>query len=113
MKCPVCNAELSPYSYGGQTIDDCPQCGGIWFDSTELSAVAKEMIRKDGVQDQETATAFRSGSQPADEEQLKKFCPRCGILTEVFNYSYDSKVFLNKCPSCWPYPQKLSHFQCE
>ena len=58
------------------------------------------MIRKDGVQDQETATAFRSGSQPADEEELKKFCPRCGILTEVFNYSYDSNVFLNKSPSC-------------
>lgn len=100
MKCPVCSVELSPYSYGCQTIDICPQCGGIWFDSTELSAVAKDMIQKDVVQDQEAAAAFQSGSEPANGEELKKFCPRCGILTEVFNYCYDSNVFLNKCPSC-------------
>lgn len=100
MKCPVCRAELSPSSSGSHIIDVCPQCGGIWFDSTELSDVAKDMIQNDAAQDQKTAVAFQSRSKPADGEELKKFCPRCGILTEVFNYCYDSNIFLDKCPSC-------------
>ena len=100
MKCPVCNAELSPYLFGVQTIDVCPQCGGIWFDSDELIAVANDMIQKDAIQDQEIELAFCPKSQPADGKESKRICPRCGISTEVFNYSYDSNVFLNKCPSC-------------
>ncbi len=100
MKCPVCSAELASNSYGCQTIDVCPQCGGIWFDSEELSAVANDMIQKDFIQKQKPAAAFHPGLQPADEKESNIFCPRCGILTKVFNYCYDSNVFLNKCPSC-------------
>ena len=100
MKCPVCSAELSPYSCGSQTIDICSQCGGIWFDTTELSDVAKDLIKNDVIQDQETTIAFQSRSKPANGEELKKLCPRCGTLTEVFNYCYDSNIFLDKCPSC-------------
>ena len=58
------------------------------------------MIHKNVVQDQGAAAALQSRSQPADGKKLKKFCPRCGILTEMFNYCYDSNIFLDKCPSC-------------
>ena len=44
MKCPNENAEMQQVkveSHYGQTVilDQCPKCGGIWFDSLELYSV--------------------------------------------------------------------------
>ena len=100
MKCPVCSVEMSPYSYGGQTIDVCPQCRGIWFDPTELNAAAREMIQNEDVSGQEAKDAFHVTPESMPGDELKKLCPRCSVSTEVFNYSYDSNIFLNKCPTC-------------
>ena len=100
MKCPVCDTDLTQYSYGGQTIDVCPECQGIWFDPGELKPVANEMIRQNAVPDQEAKDAFHGRSESTDRDEPKKLCPGCGELTEVFNYAYDSNVFLNKCPTC-------------
>ena len=112
MKCPVCDTDLSQYSYGGQTIDVCPECQGIWFDPGELKAVANEMIRQDVVPDQEAKDAFHVRSESTDRDEPKKLCPRCGELTEVFNYAYDSNVFLNKCQTChgiWADQGEIEH----
>ena len=100
MKCPVCSSHLSPYSYGGQTIDVCPECHGIWFDPTELSVVAKEMIQKGQIANQEARDAFNVMPKSIAGDELEKMCPRCGVPTKVFNYSYDSNVFLNRCTMC-------------
>lgn len=100
MKCPVCGCNLSPYSYGGQKIDVCPECHGIWFDRGEIAAVAKEMIRTKEVPDQDAKDAFPAASKPPGNDEVQKVCPKCRVPTDVVNYSYDSNVFVNKCPTC-------------
>lgn len=100
MRCPVCRADLSPYTYGDQTIDVCPECRGIWFDPEELGAVAKEMIQENAIPDQDAKDAYRTRQAAINGNESAKLCPRCGTATTVFNYSYDSNVFLNRCPAC-------------
>ncbi|MDO9464931.1 MAG: rhomboid family intramembrane serine protease [bacterium] len=34
------------------------------------------------------------------KENKDKVCPRCNQKLKVFNYAYDSNVFLDKCPHC-------------
>lgn len=100
MKCPACKSELSPYSHGGETIDVCRDCDGIWFDSAELSAVAQSLLKEGNVRDQEVGDALGAKVKTAGEHEEEKQCPRCGVSTQIFNYAYSSNVFLNRCPSC-------------
>jgi len=100
MKCPVCQTMLSPSFYAGQTIDLCKQCGGVWFDSEELSPVVKTVAEQENISHLSVKeTLNRAAPKPLYVEQ-DKLCPRCNISTSLFNYSYDSNIFLNRCPSC-------------
>lgn len=100
MNCPTCKSELSPYSCGGETIDVCPECNGIWFDPSELSPVAQSLIKEGKARDQDVGAALGAKVEAAGEYEEEKQCPRCSVPTQVFNYAYSSNVFLNRCPSC-------------
>ena len=100
MKCPICNSILSPFSSGGQTIDVCDECHGIWFDPIELGIVAEQMVEEGSIDDQEAHNAFELTSKSSDGDTREKMCPRCEVITNTFNYAYDSNVFLNKCMKC-------------
>ncbi len=39
MQCPRCNLNLRTMKMGPVAIDECAQCGGIWFDQGELDQV--------------------------------------------------------------------------
>jgi Zn-finger nucleic acid-binding protein len=36
MECPRCHAELARREFESVVVDECPGCGGIWFDRDEL-----------------------------------------------------------------------------
>ena len=40
MRCPKCSAPLKERSFTKVLIDQCTDCGGIWFDAGELEQVA-------------------------------------------------------------------------
>jgi Zn-finger nucleic acid-binding protein len=100
MNCPVCNALLAPHTHGGQTIDVCPKCEGIWFDADKLVPVAIELVFNGTIPDQPAQDAFNVHPKLRNEDEPPRPCPKCGISTQVFNYSYDSNIFLNRCPTC-------------
>ena len=100
MKCPVCGAGLRQYSCGGQTLDACPGCRGMWFDPEELGAAVKEMVREGVVSDQDARDAYQAKRASGGPGEPAKPCPNCGAPMTAFNYSYDSNVFLDRCPSC-------------
>lgn len=37
--CPADKSEMNPMDIAGLTIDVCPDCGGIWLDDGEISAL--------------------------------------------------------------------------
>lgn len=40
-RCPKCGEPLRPRTEHEITIDECPACGGVWFDKGEFEALAK------------------------------------------------------------------------
>lgn len=101
IKCPVCNENLHSITRENQKIDSCLKCGGIWFDKGELQEVVESLISKDKV-DFETIkeTYFRKAINIYRQKHPLRQCPRCHVDLQVFNYCYDSNVFLDKCWIC-------------
>ena len=100
MNCSVCNVALRPCSYCGQTIDACPKCGVMWLDPAEVGPLADELVSEGVVPDEPAQDAFNAHPRPISDADVSRLCPKCGVLTQLFNYAYDSNVFLNKCPTC-------------
>lgn len=101
IKCPVCNKDLKTITYQNQEVDVCQACGGVWFDKGELLKVVDGLLSKDLVDPESVKEAY--GKKAVSSEDIDKFqrcCPRCKVGFEVFNFSYDSNVFLDRCPSC-------------
>ena len=41
MRCPKDGNPLVAIDQHGVTVEECPQCGGLWFDKGEVETVAK------------------------------------------------------------------------
>jgi Zn-finger nucleic acid-binding protein len=66
--CPKCPyVGLNEVAVSGVTVDECPECGGRWYDAGELEAVAKspEKLRA-------------SVENTIDERASERPCARCG-----------------------------------
>ena len=99
MKCPVCDIAMKSKAYGGQTVDVCGACAGIWCDDGELSAVVKALIGA-GKIPKETGSNTVRARESEDHDHRSNACPRCERITESFNFAYVSNIFLNRCTDC-------------
>lgn len=101
MQCLVCHNILQNKDFETQSIDQCPVCGGIWFDEGELYEVAVHLIADNKIEDLSVKEAFnRKLVLPDRNNQPERKCPKCGIKMSVINYAYNSNVFLDRCASC-------------
>ena len=41
MRCPKCGAALKEERVDGITVDECPDCHGMWLDEGELQKLAR------------------------------------------------------------------------
>lgn len=101
MKCPACNNQLQSTQYKNYILDFCAVCGGIWFDKGELKDTVNSLISDNEVDYQTVKEALNK--KPIDlksEQHLIRQCPKCNGGMKIFNYSYDSNIFIDKCPSC-------------
>lgn len=76
-------------------VDQCPKCGGIWFDQFELyQAKDAEWQKLDDI----NADAFREPTQLAS---LARQCPRDGAkLTRFSDRYFPAGIVVEKCPRC-------------
>lgn len=44
MECPQCKSQMIQNPIGGNTVDECRHCRGLWFDQGELEAVKDEVL---------------------------------------------------------------------
>lgn len=101
IKCPVCNKDLKTITHEKHEVNICQTCGGIWFDKGELMGVVDSLLSKGVIALESVEEAY--GKKPVatkDIEKFRRYCPRCKVELEVSNFSYDSNVFLDKCPVC-------------
>ena len=100
MKCPNDNAELYQVkieSHYGQPIllKQCKECGGIWFDETELFCARNGEAEKIEVFDS------RSLWTPTNMERRVLRCPL--DESELFRFRdryFLKSIILERCPSC-------------
>lgn len=96
MKCvvPDCESDMLQYQVEEITVDLCPSCKGIWFDSGELEACLKKSPRA-------IHTAFGKGvSLVMAREGLRgtyRKCPHCDAKMEKERYG--GGVWVDRCPN--------------
>src|SRR3989344_5399174 len=96
MKCPSCKIPLRRIDNHGIALDECAQCGGVWFDASELKKVIDS-----------TDNALRWIDLNLFEQEEGKFthsvqgeaCPRCGAQMTQFIYK-ESGAVISMCTSC-------------
>ena len=94
MTCPNCGQELRASAREGISVDECPQCGGTWFDRGELRR-AKDSADEDLRWLDYDVLAGEEGSPGAPSDRQ---CPRCGSHMESRRYM-ESNVVVDVCPA--------------
>lgn len=97
MKCPVCNTRMTQYHLTDMDLDLCPSCDGAWFDEGELSSVLEQLLENDAITRQ-LKPGLAEGETRQHERQLT--CPRCGMLTDCTQFSFDSRIYIDRCIKC-------------
>lgn len=94
--CPRCQVLLREHVLGPVTIDGCDTCGGLWFDTDELTQLAKG--------GQETVVAAEGVFAPpepvGDVVTAKGLCPCCAVPLYAFQFAHTPEVTLDACASC-------------
>lgn len=101
MDCPVCSTRLRQVKAGNLDVDVCTNCSGIWFDSGELQVFLRELVKREDITPERTRLFTPREVATIDRSEPDgRVCPKCGLEMKTFNYSYDSNVFVDKCPEC-------------
>ncbi|UCH09628.1 MAG: zf-TFIIB domain-containing protein [Fidelibacterota bacterium] len=95
MNCPKCDHELAVKLLGTIQVDECPACGGTWFDRDELRQ-AKDQADPDlNWMDFELwkhQDRFKIKAQQVA-------CPKCTVDMVVIDYG-DTRIEIDHCPLC-------------
>lgn len=101
MQCPACLEPLEPAISLETNINLCSACRGMWFDQGTLPAYVKALSQSETIQPAKTQLfERRQVDVMTGLNAAGKTCPRCDVTMRVFNYAYDSNVFVDRCPNC-------------
>ncbi len=92
MLCAVCKSQLESVELHGVTIDQCPFCSALWFDSGELetySANHKPL---------EFIGAFNGPIFVLDRSSSRRDCPRCE--SNSLQFGAISRYDVWRCEMC-------------
>ncbi|KTB48122.1 Transcription factor zinc-finger [Dehalogenimonas alkenigignens] len=111
MRCPHDQAELRGVAaachYGlPLRLDQCPECGGIWFDESELFRARQgEAARLEALDEASLA-------RPTAAARHDLACPRDGTRLQRFtDRHFPSEVILERCPACRGLWLNRGHFR--
>lgn len=100
MKCPDCGKNLKEVlvsaRYGAKIkIDQCQNCGGIWFDDFELLPIPKEEVERI---ENVNVNKLQEKSLFKDSDNL---CPKCSIKLKTFkDYNFPKQLEVEYCEKC-------------
>lgn len=93
-QCPSCDVKLVQHELGRVVVDECPSCGGIWFEKGELG-LAKDSV--DGDLNWLDFKVWKSGDLIADRTSSP--CPSCGGRTVLLTCG-ETGVSVDYCETC-------------
>jgi Zn-finger nucleic acid-binding protein len=98
--CPNENIGMHPVkveSHYGQPffLDQCPECGGIWFDRSEL------YLAKQGQAEKIDSLDIENLRTPCEIKNIELFCPVDQVKLTLFNDPYFPKdLIIARCAQC-------------
>ncbi|MBU0607968.1 MAG: zf-TFIIB domain-containing protein [Armatimonadetes bacterium] len=96
LTCPRCQVALREHALGPVVVDGCDACGGLWFDTDELTKLARGgqevVVAAEGV--------FAPPEPVADLMPAKGLCPRCQVPLYAFEFAHTPGVTLDACAEC-------------
>jgi Zn-finger nucleic acid-binding protein len=96
MDCPLCRKAMKPIKAGDFSIDECPECRGLWFDKGELEAFKDEVdpdLRFLDFEIWSSQALFNLNEQPLA-------CPRCrSVAMRALKYQ-EPDLAVTFCPFC-------------
>ncbi|MBP7126908.1 zf-TFIIB domain-containing protein [Myxococcota bacterium] len=92
-QCPVCRVPMQTVTQHRQQIDQCPRCGGRFFDAGELEAVI-QMVRcfEEVVLEEPEVKSI-----PEEEVRRIEICPVDGSSMDPQEIA---GIVVDRCPSC-------------
>ena len=96
MECPVCCKAMKPIKARDFSIDECPQCRGLWFDKGELEAFKDEVdpdLRFLDFEIWSPKALFNFNEQPLT-------CPRCRSGSMRALKYLEPDLVITFCPYC-------------
>jgi Zn-finger nucleic acid-binding protein len=106
MQCPKDKSAMRTIPVQNSTFDTCDTCGGVWFDEEELKKTARAFAWGIPAQVEELTPIIKENDVPDAEVKTDLpygegvTCPVDGNTTERFIYAGDSRIVLDRCPSC-------------
>jgi Zn-finger nucleic acid-binding protein len=94
-KCPDCQVPLRTESFEGLSIEECPQCAGIWILDQDLKRLEAE-----GAAELERLDAAGKPSRTPSPAPSTRPCPACNLIMERFHFAYNTPVVLDRCTLC-------------
>ena len=91
----MCKSALKAVESDGVTVDRCPFCKGIWFDSGELEAFCSS--GNQGNQD-ESNSPFSGAKFEAIKGRVRRTCPSCETESLCFGTLSGYEVW--RCEGC-------------
>lgn len=88
---------MDVFTFHGTVLDECPQCGGIWFDEGEL----KRCQAAGSFAYLEMEAAAHPSVLPVDTSESGRTCPNCDTRLSSYNYLYTSEIELDECDDCF------------
>ena len=82
--------------FKGMSLDVCPECAGIWFDSGELGKLSKAGEHAM----QQADHSHRPRELHAAPTLAQKLCPQCDRPMMEYRFQYTSEVLLDTCERC-------------
>ncbi len=92
-ECPACGSSLELQQFGSLEIDQCPECGGLWFDPQELADyLAHHKAASTGVD-------WAGRCRDAESGVTRLNCPRCEA-SDLHACKWGELKF-NRCERCF------------
>ena len=92
--CPKCEGNLAKVIYEETEIDRCPQCQGIWFDSSE----AEQLKNLKGSETIDSGDF--QGENPSKSLPERVNCPRCQVpMLKILDFD-EYPIWYETCLEC-------------
>ena len=101
MNCPQCQQPMTKKSRGDVTLDACPQCRGLWFDSGEIDDLKDQLAPPELRWTDFDLWRHQAGFEVSFDPL---HCPRCPdtALTTIADKQSDTTVrFCPRCQGSW------------